>query len=132
MNRAMHSTPIGKRLVVRMTSIVFLSLAASALAEAAAPSETPPEPRQATVRYGDLDLTRPEGAAMLYRRIAIAARKVCDQIGGKQPQNVARARSCIEHAIADTVARIGSPVLSSYYASRGGTIDAARTASTQP
>ena len=45
---------------------------------AQAQSASPPV-RTETVRYMDLDLTRPAGVAMLDRRIAMAITRVCDQ-----------------------------------------------------
>lgn len=57
---------------------------ALALATALATTVATPTPALAgsapsvTVRYGDLDLSRPEGARALYTRLQAAAQRVCD------------------------------------------------------
>jgi UrcA family protein len=73
---------------------------------------------QEKVSYADLNLSRPEGAARLYRRIERAAAKVCVTPNDRQLSNRARRDSCIEQAIARAVAAVGAPALTRYTAER--------------
>jgi len=71
--------------------------------------------RQETVRFGDLDLTRPAGAQELYRRITHAARDVCETFSpGGSAVGISN-RVCIDRAIAQAVADIDSPLLTERY-----------------
>ncbi len=80
-------------------------------AEAPAPASVPQE----IVKFADLDLTRPAGAQELYRRIAHAARDVCET-GSAGGSALAIAYGlCIDRAIADAVATVGSPLLTERY-----------------
>lgn len=66
--------------------------------------------QKATVKFGDLNISTPEGAAALYGRIRAAARSVCgeeqDDLWGR-----ARAESCVHKAIADAVSKVNQPAL---------------------
>lgn len=52
-------------------------IAAALAATAAAPALAADAPRSQTIRYADLDLSRPEGRATLDRRIERAIQSVC-------------------------------------------------------
>ena len=71
--------------------------------------------REATVRYGDLDLSSPQGAAALYRRIGAAAEEVCRPLEGRELGRVVRFRACKQRAIADAVSRVNRPELFAIY-----------------
>jgi UrcA family protein len=63
-----------------------------------------------TVNYADLDVSHPAGAAVLYRRIRVAAKEVCSSLdsrvdGGKQLD------ACIDQAIVDAVNAVNRPAL---------------------
>lgn len=55
--------------------------------------------RSQAVTYADLDLARPEGRAMLDRRIRVAARTVCATDSSADAARMAEYR-CINHAVA--------------------------------
>jgi len=57
-----------------LAAVAFLLVAGSARAEDTS------APRTAKVSYGDLDLSRSGGRAMLQSRIALAVRKVCPEV----------------------------------------------------
>lgn len=63
-----------------------------------------------SVFYGDLDLSRPEGAAALVARLEAAAGRAC---GGEpdlhDPAGKARYRACTKAAVDAAVARIVGP-----------------------
>ena len=84
----------------------------SALAAAQPPSDAP---RTLTVRYGDVDLTRIDGAIALYQRLRHAAREVCAPAVTSDRIAAGLARSCEEHAIAQAVADVNAPLLTSYF-----------------
>ncbi len=70
--------------------------------------------RSETVQFGDLNLSSPQGAATLYRRIAAAARDVCDR-GHFDLASLQATRACVDKAIADAVTKIGHPELVAVY-----------------
>jgi UrcA family protein len=80
------------------------ALSGAAAAEEAAPSEV--------VRYADVNLSTPEGARILYRRIQAAASRVCqfDAIVDRHLMDVQK--TCYRHAIDEAVKQVGSPTLS--------------------
>lgn len=77
-------------------------------------------PRSATVRFADLDTTTAQGAAVLYRRMSVAAAAVCGprEIVGT---HFVRAdwQRCVNEALRTGLARIGRPAVTAYAASRG-------------
>jgi UrcA family protein len=70
--------------------------------------------RSITVKYGDLNLSSPQGAATLYGRIAQAARAVCDSSDGSR-WSVLAMHECVNKAIADAVTKVGQPQLIALY-----------------
>jgi|SRR5579863_851585 len=84
----------------------------------AATSKTPSagEVGQITVRFGDLNLDQPAGAAALYRRIRHAAERVCgDPLppGSLIPSHFWR--SCVAQAVERSVIAVDRPALTAYY-----------------
>lgn len=69
--------------------------------------------RSEVVRFPDLDLSRIEGVATLYRRIAHAARDVCDPL--ETQWHPTEYQTCVDTAIADAVATLNRPLLSQYH-----------------
>jgi UrcA family protein len=74
-----------------------------------------------TVSYGDLNLSTPEGALTLYRRIAKAANQVC---GGnpdiRDPLAVRLSRLCRQAAMTRAVQAVGNARLAALLATGGG------------
>jgi UrcA family protein len=63
--------------------------------------------RKMTVKFGDLDISSPQGAASLYARIRAAARSVCTQ-----PDDLwHRGDSCVQKAISDAVTQVNQSAL---------------------
>jgi UrcA family protein len=71
---------------------------------------------QTRVRFGDLNVDRPEGAAVLYRRIERAAERVCGepQLTGSYMTSPFW-RSCVTQAVDHAVATVDRPALTAYY-----------------
>ena len=72
------------------------------------------EVRSETVHYADLNLSSPQGAAALYRRIKWAAQDVCGWSDDSLETQV-DARPCVDKAIADAVTRVGRLELTAIY-----------------
>lgn len=100
-----------------LTSIAVLSLIAMGAAHA---GDVP----TSTVKYGDLDLSRTDGAATLYRRINQAARMVCAPLDFRQsalPSGLGDAyKSCLSKAVSGAVSKINNPKFSAYVANKTG------------
>ena len=71
---------------------------------------------QTRVQFGDLNVDRPEGAAVLYRRIERAARRACGepQLTGSYVTSPFW-RSCVTQAVDHAVATVDRPALTAYY-----------------
>jgi UrcA family protein len=85
------------------------------------------EVEQRVVHFGDLDLSEQDDAKALYRRIARAARDVC---GGAPDWTISmsvRSRTCRAAATGRAVADVDAPLLTQYFASRGGVIPSVAT-----
>jgi len=74
----------------------------------------PSEVRSVTVHYADLNLSSPQGAAALYRRIKWAAQDVCGWNDDLLEMDV-DAQPCVDKAIADAVTRVGRFELTAIY-----------------
>jgi UrcA family protein len=72
--------------------------------------------RSTTVHYADLNLNHPAGVAALYRRITVAANRLCGQrtLTGSF-YAVPDYTRCCDKAVASAVARVDLPQLSAYY-----------------
>jgi UrcA family protein len=79
--------------------------------------------RSVTVSYRDLDLSSPEGANALYRRIQAAAKEVCGRPGADLLEQSVW-RGCYRHAIADAVGKVNSPLLTAVHTGRPAAVTA--------
>jgi UrcA family protein len=84
---------------------------------AADPSDNPPT---VAVNYADLDLSKPEGAAVLYGRLEHAARQVCGNIDGRRLEQVAHWEACYQRALREAVGAVDKPTLTTYHNARQG------------
>jgi UrcA family protein len=73
--------------------------------------------KQYTVRFSDLDLSKLDGAAALYRRVNQAAAIVCSPLESRSLDMAVQYRACDYHDIAGAVVSVGSP-MSQYYGSQ--------------
>ena len=71
-------------------------------------------PLSVTVKYGDLDVSRPQGATALYGRIRAAAEKVCSPVEAGGVAAKMRFNGCIDKAISDAVTKVHQPELSAF------------------
>ena len=107
MNRMTTSTQLR-----RLIATAILGALASGFAGVSAADDS--GVRSKTVKYGDLNLSNPQGAAALYGRIVQAAYAVCDtaDIGLWSRTAV---HDCISKAVADAVTKVGEPRLIAVY-----------------
>jgi len=83
-------------------------------------ADTGIEPRTATVHFADLDPANAQGAAVLYRRLKVAAESVCRDLDpGRELTRVQPYENCMQLAITAAVEKIDRPILTQYAASRG-------------
>lgn len=64
------------------------------------------------VSYADLDISKPAGAKVLYRRIEAAARQVCVSDASRDLRAAEQQRACIDRAIEGAVKGVNSIALS--------------------
>jgi UrcA family protein len=65
-----------------------------------------------TVRFADLDISKPEGAKVLYQRIVAAAGRVCTSDGFQTLRTMKQDKICTDYAVDKAVKAVGSPQLS--------------------
>ncbi len=95
------------RLTVRSFALA-LTLAAAATPAVARPAAQP----QASVRVGDLDLSRPADAQAFHARLRAAARQVCAPIAGRSAAQHGAWQACRHEAVERTLARLDAATLS--------------------
>ena len=83
---------------------------------AAQSAQTPgsDSPKQMLIRYADLDLARPEGASVLFRRLQSAAKIVCSPLESF-PGKFNMFQRCVSDAMARAVTQVDRPGLNAYY-----------------
>jgi UrcA family protein len=93
------------------SSLVISTLGLISLANAGAVPDVP----QMTVRFADLDLTKIDGAAVLYKRLQAAAETVCGPREDRDPAKQAAFKKCVQSALASAVTRVDRAELTAYY-----------------
>ena len=75
------------------------------------------ETHSTVVKYGDLNLSNPQGAATLYHRIVAAAHQVCNYFDDDRSFEQVRANvdACVHKAIVNAVTKVGRPELIAVY-----------------
>ena len=104
------ATVKSNRVVIgRIAVLVGCLLAGSVGAAQAATSEDAVP--TVVVSYGDLDLSTTDGASVLYQRISVAARQVCQPEFSRAVSQVGKNRACREAAIERAVNAVNTPQL---------------------
>jgi UrcA family protein len=94
-----------------ITMMIF-ALALGFQSAHAAPPQLGPD---VVVHFADLNLSRSEGAALLYRRLKVAAEKICFPLDDRALARHVRYTACVQSVISTAVAKVDRPVLSAYY-----------------
>lgn len=93
------------------SSLIISALGLIPLVQAAPVSDAP----QMTVHFADLDLTKADGAAVLYKRLRAAAQTVCAPREDRDPAKAAGFKKCVQSALASALMRVGRAELNAYY-----------------
>jgi len=101
----------GARKILLGGVVVLMGIASAAVSASPASAST----RSVTVRYAELDLSRPAGAQVLYNRIQQAALQVCNGFVGPFSEMHTRASPCYKDAVEHAVAQVNSPQLSAIH-----------------
>jgi UrcA family protein len=109
MNTSTTSSPLRGLIAAAIFSTVASGFSAASIA-----ADTTDAP-QVVVQYQDLDLSNPQGAATLYRRISAAAERVCPHLESYDLSAKSHADACMHKAIANAVAAVNSPALVAEY-----------------
>lgn len=112
----MKATKYTKRVAITGVAAICLATAAMGAHADGAAVDAPTR----TVRYADLDLNTPAGAAVLYRRIKNAAEQVCGDVDSRRLAAAAAARACVDHAVYVSVQSVNSVKLAEEYDARTG------------
>ena len=108
------STPLRTLVAGAILSVLAFTFATASRAD---DDTTPP---QVTVKFGDLDVSTPQGAAALYRRINSAAVDVCSRMYVIEQAYKWHKNACLEKVIGDAVIKVNRPALSAVFASKFG------------
>ena len=124
MNPTIHPRGFGRLSASVLSCVVALSFAAVPAAKA-----ENFDALQVKVTFGDLDVTNPQGAAVLYRRIKTAAETVCSPYWATGFAARADAYDCVHSAIAAAVTTVDQPALSQVYGAKTRAPRSSRSAS---
>jgi UrcA family protein len=78
------------------------------------------EPLKVVVKFDDLDVSRPQAAAVLYGRIRAAAESVCSPFDGTGLSAKVRLDACVKKAVADAVTAVDRPALFAVHSAKLG------------
>jgi UrcA family protein len=101
-------------------SPVRITIAAAALIVALTMGVRAADVRQIHVKYPELDVNSPAGAAALLQRIRFAADQVCAFRGTRELSILTMVQACTHQAIADAVAKVNNPSLTGLYEAKMG------------
>ena len=101
------NTTIRIKLYTAISCVMGTAALCSALSTSAAAEDVPTK----TVRFHDLDITKSDGAKVLYSRIRAAARDVCEFSTGADPILRAAIKACMDKAIDKAVKDVNAPML---------------------
>ena len=112
---------LSKTLTAITLTGLFLGLSGPALSDEAAPVSK-------SIQSSGLDLTQPEGAQILYRRIQSAAHSVCRQEYSDRwdVKRVLRRQQCYEATVETIVNRVDAPELTAAHRNEAQQLAAAR------
>jgi len=123
----MSSNTLQAAQAARKTSIALAVFAAMtfALVVNVVHAHPPWDPPRKAVKFSDLNLNTPEGAAVLYKRITGAAKEVCDVFDDSifPHSHEVQVNACIDQAITRAVMQINRPMLTAVYKVKTGRME---------
>jgi len=104
---------MNKAIRMKLYTAVYCAFGTAALGTLTAPAGAAEEAVPSkTVRFDDLDITKPAGAKVLYRRIQAAAQEVCQIVPmTREMQLMSIEHACIVRAIDNAVRKVNAPAL---------------------
>ncbi len=112
-----------------IAAAIFSAVASAFTAVSAAADST--DVPQVVVKYADLNVSNPQGAAALYGRIRSAAERVCPRFERFNLASKERMDACVHKAIMDAVTTVNQPALfAEYNAKNGSSLAALPTSNT--
>jgi len=103
------NTILRKRLYTGLSCLLGTLAASGAMSSSARANEETPKSK--VVRFSDLDITKLEGAKVLYRRIQGAAREVCAPPMSRNLDTLQEESVCTREAIDNAVRHVNSEQL---------------------
>jgi UrcA family protein len=101
------NTSIRTKIYTAISCLMSTAALCTALSTTAEAQDVPSK----IVKFNDLDITTPDGAKVLYKRIRAAARDVCDVSTGNDPILRTATKVCIEKAVDRAVKGVNAPML---------------------
>jgi UrcA family protein len=101
------NTSIRTKIYTAISCLMSTAALCSALSTTAVAQDVPHK----TVKFNDLDITTPDGAKVLYKRIRAAARDVCEVSTGNDPIMRIGTKVCIDKAVDKAVKDVNAPML---------------------
>ena len=101
------NTSIRTKIYTAISCLMSTAALCSALSTTAEAEDVPSK----VVKFNDLDITTPDGAQVLYKRIRAAARDVCERSTGTDPIMGMANKGCIDTAVDRAVRKVNAPML---------------------
>ncbi len=101
------NTTIRTKLYTALSCVMGTAALCTALSSSVEAQDAPSK----TVRFSDLDITKSDGAKVLYSRIRAAARNVCELHTGTDPIQRLAIKACIDKAVDKAVKDVNAPML---------------------
>jgi UrcA family protein len=101
------NTTIRSKIYTAISCVMGAAALSTALSASVKAEDAPTK----TVRFSDLDITKSDGAKVLYSRIRAAARNVCELSTGTDPILRMAIKGCIEKAVDKAVKDVNAPML---------------------
>ena len=111
----MNTRNLAKQIALATVAALGVACATGAHADAAlvnAPTRT--------VHYADLNLNTQAGAALLYKRIRVAAEEVCGDVNSRRLDEAAMAKACVDRAVHGSVQTVNNVKLTNEYNAHTG------------
>jgi UrcA family protein len=106
------------KIIEHRSYLVLAALVCAAGAQDATAASAPYDPASVTISYSELDISKPKGAAALYRRVERAARTVCDVGTSKELARIRLSNECYRTAVANAVATLNRPLVTAVHRSK--------------
>jgi UrcA family protein len=90
------------------------------------------EALQQKVSYADLNLTRADGVAALFKRVHSAAENVCAPLQSRELSRRSQWRACVDSSVSRAIAQIDVPALTAYADARNSHSGSRLTAAIVP